>query len=248
MLTGDNKRTAKAISKSLGIENCISEVLPTDKASIIKDLKKNGKLVAMVGDGVNDTIALATSDLGIAIGAGSDAAEESSDIVLVRNDLMDVVNAIRLSKRTLNTIKLGLFWAFFYNLICVLLASGILYYLTKGSFIMKPEYGSIAMSISSVSVVLNALSINFFKVKRNKDIAIESKEKEENKMATLVIGVDGMMCKHCKAHVEEACKNVSGVESAVASLEDKNVTVTYTGDVKEEALKKAIKEAGYDPR
>jgi len=248
MLTGDNKRTANAISKSLGIESCISEVLPTDKASIIKDLKKNGKLVAMVGDGVNDTIALATSDLGIAIGAGSDAAEESSDIVLVRNDLMDVVNAIRLSKRTLNTIKLGLFWAFFYNLICVFLASGILYHLTKGSFIMKPEYGSIAMSISSVSVVLNALSINFFKVKRNKDLAIESKEKEENKMATLVIGVDGMMCKHCKAHVEEACKNVYGVESAVASLEDKNVTVTYTGDVKEEALKKAIKEAGYDPR
>ena len=248
MLTGDNKKTADAISKSLGIDECISEVLPSDKAKVVEELKKKG-LVAMVGDGVNDAPALMTSNLGIAIGAGSDAAIESADIVLVRNDLLDVVNAIKLSKRTLFTIKLGLFWAFFYNLICVILASGLFYYITKGSFKMKPEYGSIAMSISSVSVVLNALSINLFKLKRNKNIE-EPKliEKEENTMATLVIGVDGMMCKHCKAHVEEAVLKVEGVESAVASLEDKNVTVTLSGNVTVEALKEKIKEAGYDPR
>ena len=247
MLTGDNNITAKAIAKSLGITNVISDVLPSDKGNIIDKLKEDGKMVAMVGDGVNDSIALTKSDLGIAIGAGSDAAQESSDIVLVRNDLIDVVNAIRLSKRVLFTIKLGLFWAFFYNLVCVFLASGILYHLTSGSFKMKPEYGSIAMSLSSVSVVLNALSINFFKLKRSKEIDLNNIKKEEIKMNTLVIGVDGMMCNHCKAHVEKACLSVNGVKSAVASLEDKNVTVVcdFTND---EELKAAIKDAGYTTR
>lgn len=256
MLTGDNKITANAIAKSIGIDTVISDVIPKDKASVIEKLKSEGKMVAMVGDGVNDAPALTIADLGIAIGAGSDAAQESSDIVLVRNDLFDVVNAIRLSKRVLFTIKLGLFWAFFYNLICVFLASGILYHLTKGQFQMKPEYGSIAMSISSVSVVLNALSINFFKIKRNPSKETEmnqninqvEEKKEENQMASIVIGVDGMMCKHCVAHVEKACKDVAGVSDAKASLEDKNVTVTCDATVTEDALKKAITDAGYDPR
>lgn len=248
MLTGDNNKTANAIAYSIGIDEVISDVLPSDKAKVIESLKNKGGLVAMVGDGVNDAPALATSDLGIAIGAGSDAARESSDIVLVRNDLLDVVNAIRLSKRTVFTIKLGLFWAFFYNLICVVLASGLIYHLTLGTFQMKPEYGSIAMSISSVSVVLNALSINLFKLKRGNINHKENIEKEENQMATLVIGVDGMMCKHCKAHVEEACKNVLGVTSAEASLEEKNVVVTCESNVTVEELKAKIKEAGYDPR
>ena len=250
MLTGDNNITAKAIAKDLEIDEVISDVLPQEKSSVIENLKNNIGLVAMVGDGVNDAPALTVSDLGIAIGAGSDAARETADIVLVRNDLLDVVNAIRLSKRTLLTIKLGLFWAFFYNLICVVFASGLFYHLTKGGFQMKPEYGSIAMSISSVSVVLNALSINFFKLKRKKldNCNMKIEEKEEEKMATIVIGVEGMMCKHCKAHVEEACMRVLGVSSALASLENKNVTVQTDGTVSEDALKDKIKEAGYDPR
>ena len=247
MLTGDNEKTAKAIAKMVGIDTVISNVLPSEKANVIDDLKKDGKLVSMVGDGVNDAAALAKSDLGIAIASGSDAIRETSDIVLVRNDLLDVVNAIRLSKRTLFTIKLGLFWAFFYNLICVALASGVFYHISKGNFQMKPEYGSIAMSISSVSVVLNALSINFFKLKRNKNEIVEEK-KEEDIMNKVVINVEGMMCIHCKAHVEEACKKVAGVLDAVASLEDKNVTVTSNTDISLDTLKNAIKDAGYDPR
>jgi Cu+-exporting ATPase len=247
MLTGDNEKTANAISKMVGIDTVISNLLPSQKAEVIDSLKKDGKLVSMVGDSVNDAVALAKSDLGIAIGSGSEAIRENSDIVLVRNDILDVVNAIMLSKRTVFTIKLGLFWAFFYNFICVILATGIFYHISKGSFQMKPEYGSIAMSISSVSVVLNALSINFFKLKRSKNI-IEEKKEEEEIMNKVVIPVEGMMSKHCKAHVEEACKNVLGVEDAVASLEDKNVTVTLNKDVSIDTLKNAINEAGYEAK
>lgn len=243
MLTGDNKICANAIAKSVGITKVISEVIPSSKASVIEGLKKEGKMVAMVGDGVNDAPALMSANLGIAIGSGAKATQESSDIVLVRNDLIDVVNAIRLSKRVLFTIKLGLFFAFFYNLICVFLASGILFHITKGQFKMKPEYGSMLMSISSVSVVLNALSINFFKLKRSENIENNLK-KEEIKMATLVINVEGMMCKNCKAHVEKACLSVEGVSQAEASLENKNVTVTCSPDL-ENKVRASIEEAGY---
>ncbi len=241
MLTGDNKNTALKIASEVGVSDVYSEVLPEDKLRIINELKKeNNGLVAMVGDGVNDAPALATADLGIAIGAGSDVALETADIVLLKNDLMDVNNSIKLSKRVLTTIKLCLFWAFFYNIICVVLSTGFLYYLTDEKFKMTPMIGSIAMSISSVSVVLCALTINFFKpyhVNENKNI-------EENKME-IKLNVEGMMCAHCKHHVEEASKSVRNVDSAVASLEKKEVVVTYHNEISLDELKQAITNAGY---
>lgn len=250
MLTGDNRKTAEAIAKEVNVDEVISDVHPEDKQKVINSLKTNDKnLVAMVGDGVNDALALTSADLGIAIGGGSDIAIESADIVLLRNDLLDVLNVISLSKRVINTIKLSLFWAFFYNFVCVILSTGFLYYLTDKKFMMTPMIASVAMSISSVSVVLTSLTINFFKVKKAKNSNNSSVSiKEKNKMQTKVIYVDGMMCNHCKAHVEEACKKVPGVSDAVVSLQDKNVTVTCEEKVTDEALKQSIKEAGYEAK
>ncbi len=241
MLTGDNSLVANKIANELGINKVYSEVYPEDKANIIQSLKKNDNIVAMVGDGVNDAIALTTADIGIAIGAGSNIALDSADIILARNSLLDVINAIKLSKRTINTIKLGLFWAFFYNLVCVLLATGIFYYISNGTFKIEPMYGAIAMSISSVSVVLNALTINLFNFNKKE-------KKEKIKMKKIIIDVDGMMCKHCKAHVEEACMKVCGVNEAVASLDAKNVTVSCNDNVTKEALIDAINNAGYSAK
>ena len=250
MLTGDNRKTAEAIAKEVNVDEVISDVHPEDKQKVINSLKTNDKnLIAMVGDGVNDALALTSADLGIAIGGGSDIAIESADIVLLRNDLLDVLNVISLSKRVINTIKLSLFWAFFYNFVCVILSTGFLYYLTDKKFMMTPMIASVAMSISSVSVVLTSLTINFFKVKKAKNSNNSSVSiKEKNKMQTKVIYVDGMMCNHCKAHVEEACKKVPGVSDAVVSLQDKNVTVTCEEKVTDEALKQSIKEAGYEAK
>lgn len=250
MLTGDNRKTAEAIAKEVNVDEVISDVHPEDKQKVINSLKTNDKnLIAMVGDGVNDAPALTSADLGIAIGGGSDIAIESADIVLLRNDLSDVLNVISLSKRVINTIKLSLFWAFFYNFVCVILSTGFLYYLTDKKFMMTPMIASVAMSISSVSVVLTSLTINFFKVKKAKNSNNSSVSiKEKNKMQTKVIYVDGMMCNHCKAHVEEACKKVPGVSDAVVSLQDKNVTVTCEEKVTDEALKQSIKEAGYEAK
>lgn len=243
MLTGDNQKTAEVIASEIGVSKVIAEVYPSDKQRVINSLKTDNKhLVAMVGDGVNDALALTSADLGIAIGDGSDIALESSDIVLLRNDLMDVLNVISLSKRVLNTIKGNLFWAFFYNCVGISLACGLFY--PAFGIKLNPMIGSLAMSISSVSVVLNALTINLFKVKKTK-VEINDKIKEEEKMNTLVLNVEGMMCPRCKAHVENACKSVNGVVDAVASVEDKNVTVTFEGDVKE-AVVNSIINAGYE--
>lgn len=236
MITGDNEITAKAIAKEVNITNVVSNVKPINKKDVIESLKKNEHdLVAMVGDGVNDALALTSADIGISLGNGSDIAIDSSDIILLRNDLMDVNSVILLSKRTLRTIKINLFWAFFYNFICVIFASGIFYYLNHNLKI-NPMIGSLAMSISSVSVVLNALTINLFKVKR----------KEVVKLKTLVLNVDGMMCNHCKEHVEKACLQVANVLKAEASLEKKNVTISYENDVDVNLISNAIKEAGYE--
>lgn len=240
MLTGDNKETALAVANEVGIKECIAEVLPTDKQKVIESLKTNSSnMVAMVGDGVNDALALAGADLGIAIGGGSDVALETSDIVLLRDDLFDVLNVIRLSKRVLNTIKGNLFWAFFYNCIGILLACGI-FYPTFG-IRLNPMIASAAMSFSSVFVVLNALTINFFKVQRRENL-----QRKEDKMETLILEVDGMMCNHCKAHVEAACQKVENVVSATASLEKKNVTIVYKDFIDKEKVIAEIKEAGYE--
>ncbi len=244
MLTGDNQKTAQSIAKEVGVSEGIADVLPTEKQKVIQSLKTDEKhLVAMVGDGVNDALALMSADLGIAIGGGSDVALESSDIVLLKNDLMDVLNVIALSKRVLNTIKMNLFWAFFYNLICVIIATGIFYYINH-DFKINPMIGSLAMSISSVSVVLNALTINFFKIKKNEKNELDGKE--ENKMNTLILKVEGMMCNHCKQHVEDACKKIKNVVSATASLDEKKVTIEYVDTLNKEEIIQSIKEAGYE--
>lgn len=238
MLTGDNVATANKIASEVGITEVISEVMPIDKKDVISSLKKDNKhLVTMVGDGVNDALALTYADLGISLKGGSDIAKETSDIVLLRNDLLDVVNSIKLSKRVINTIKLNLFWAFFYNSVGIVLASGLLYPFFKIQ--LNPMFGSLAMSLSSVFVVTNALTINLFKIKR-----VENKGKEENKME-IVLKVEGMMCAHCKAHVEGALLKIDGVKSAVASLEKNNVVVTLDKDVDKNILIHAIEEAGY---
>lgn len=240
MLTGDNKFTANKVAEEVGIDEVYAEVFPGDKQRIINSLKTDDKhLVAMIGDGVNDAPALMSSDLGISLKGGSDIALESSDIVLLRDDLLDVVNVIRLSKRVLNTIKGNLFWAFFYNSIGVILASGILYSLINIK--LTPMIGSLAMSCSSVFVVLNALTINLFKIKKSNIEEI----KEENIMKEIIIAVEGMMCPHCVKHVQDACLNVSGVKEAVASLEHNNVTVQAENNVNASDLVEAITKAGY---
>lgn len=245
MLTGDSKTTAEVIASEMGIDKVISEVYPTDKARVINSLKTDKKhLVAMVGDGVNDALALTSADLGIAIGGGSDIALDSSDIVLLKNDLIDVLNVISLSKRILNTIKGNLFWAFFYNCIGVVLACGIFY--SSFGIKLNPMIASLAMSFSSVFVVLNALTINFYKPYKIK--SKEQKKVEEIKMKKIVINVDGMMCNHCKSHVEGACLKVEGVKSAVASLENKNVVVECDDNTSVDSLISAIKESGYEAK
>lgn len=235
MLTGDNEITAKQIAEEVGVDEVIAGVLPVDKKEYIDHLKSDSKhLVAMVGDGVNDALALTYADLGISLKGGSDIAKETSDIVLLKDDLLDVVNVIQLSKRTLNTIKGNLFWAFFYNSVGIVLASGLLYPLWGIG--LNPMIGSLAMSLSSVFVVTNALTINLFKPKIIK---------KESESMTTTIKVEGMMCAHCKAHVEEALLKVDGVKSAVASLENKNAVVELLHDVDKEELIRAVEKAGY---
>lgn len=242
MLTGDNRIVAENIAGEVGIDHVISEVLPEDKQKVIRSLKTDDRhLVAMVGDGVNDALALASADLGIAIGGGSDVTLESSDIVLLRNDLLDVVNVIALSKRVLRTIKGNLFWAFFYNCIGVVLASGIFYY----SFGLKlnPMIGALAMSFSSVFVVLNALTINFFRVERKDDREKEKKMKQEEKV---VLDVEGMMCEHCVKHVKEAALRAEGVRSCEVSLKDGKATLTVDDPASVDRAIENIRNAGYD--
>ena len=235
MLTGDNKEVALSISKEVGIKEVISEVLPIDKGNVIKSLKGKDGLVAMVGDGVNDAIALAESDIAISVGNASEVAINASDVVLLHNDLMDISNVIRLSRRTLNTIKVSLFWAFFYNVICVFLATGIMYYIN--GFKISPMIGSIAMSISSVSVVLTALTINLFKVeKTNKEIIKDN---------IVELKVKGMMCDKCVKHVEEASLKVENVISAKASLDKNNVIIEYKDSIDVSKLIENINKEGY---
>lgn len=248
MLTGDNSLTANAIAKEVGITNVISNVKPMEKKNAIESLKNKSGLVAMVGDGVNDALALTYANIGISLGCGSDVAKNSCDIILLKNNLYDIINVISLSKRTLNTIKLGLFWAFFYNFICVFLATGIIYYLTNNTFKMTPMIGSVAMSLSSVSVVLNALTINLFKFKKlNKnEIKKENIKEKENDIMEYVINVNGMMCNHCKKHVEDACKDIKGVIEVNVSLSDKRVVIKCDETVDKFQIIEEINKAGYE--
>ena len=269
MLTGDNKVTAEAIRKELGIEQAISDVLPTQKEAHIRSLQEEGHKVAMVGDGINDAPALTRADIGIAIGAGTDIAIESADVVLMKDSLDDVATAIDLSRAVVRNIHMNLFWAFFYNVLGIPLAAGVLY--PAFQLRLSPMIGSAAMSLSSVCVVTNALRLRFFKRKGtplaeksapaleashtdtdNQAAPVEEipqePENEKGSMAMKkVLTVEGMMCAHCQAHVQKALAGVEGVTEAVVDLESKKATVTLAQDVADQTLMDAVTEAGYTP-
>jgi len=252
LLTGDNQRTAEAIARQVGVDRVIAQVLPQDKARCIEDLQKAGRLVAMVGDGVNDAPALVTADVGLAIGAGTDVAIESADVVLMRSSLMDIVDAAALSRATLRNIRQNLFWAFFYNSIGIPVAAGVLY--PALGITLNPMIAAAAMSLSSVCVVSNALRLRGWKgsapVRRGETPANTQSEpaapaaqhNEEELTMKKTLSIEGMMCAHCAAHVEKALNALPGVTAAV-DLAGSSAVVT--GDVSDEALKKAVADAGY---
>ncbi len=248
MLTGDNEATAKAIASRAGITHVISDVLPADKAGAVKALQDKGHRVLMVGDGINDAPALVTADVGMAIGAGTDIAMESADIVLMNSSLAAVSGAIELSKATIRNIRENLFWAFFYNTLGIPVAAGALF--LPFGLQLSPMLGAAAMSMSSVFVVSNALRLRFFTSKTAPvfeaaaENSTEEIEIEEETQMETVINVNGMMCVHCKARVEKVCKAVPGVVDAVVDLQAKNVTVTGDADIA--AVKQAITDADYE--
>ncbi|MGN0375808.1 MAG: heavy metal translocating P-type ATPase [Butyrivibrio sp.] len=239
MLTGDNERTANAIGKLAGVDEVIAGVLPKGKEEVVQKLKKQGK-TAMVGDGINDAPALTAADIGIAIGNGTDIAIDAADVVLMKNSLMDVAGAIRISRRTLLNIKENLFWAFIYNVIGIPLAAGVWY--NALGWELNPMYGAAAMSLSSFCVVMNALRLNLIKV-YPKDTVINN-GKEENTM-TKTMKIEGMMCGHCEASVKKALESVPGVESAEADHNSKTARVVLAGEVADEVLIKAVEELDY---
>ena len=257
MLTGDNRRTAEAIGRELGVTNVIAEVLPQDKERVVAGLQQEGKRVAMVGDGINDAPALARADVGIAIGAGTDVAIESADIVLMKSDLMDAVTAVELSKATIHNVKENLFWAFCYNTIGIPLAAGVFYPILGWQ--LSPMFGAAAMSLSSVSVVTNALRLKLFKPKHTApaapredapaseapQLSVSHIPQNQNKGVSPMekkIMIEGMMCQNCVKHVSNALNGLPG-ETANVDLEGKCATVS--GPATDEELKKAVEDAGY---
>ncbi|MGN0628871.1 MAG: heavy metal translocating P-type ATPase [Oscillospiraceae bacterium] len=244
MLTGDTKAAANAVKEELGIKTAIAEVLPEDKEKKIAELSESGKHVAMVGDGVNDAPALARADVGIAIGGGTDVAMSCADIVLMKSDPAGAARAILLSKAVMKNIHQNLFWAFFYNCLGIPLAAGVFYSLL--SWQLSPMFASAAMSLSSVSVVTNALRLRRVKLDLGESKNIKNKtEKEIPKTMKAVIKIDGMMCMHCVSHVESAIKGVAGVTSVKVSLEEKNACVEYEAPAELSALEAAVENAGY---
>ena len=252
LLTGDNQRTANAIARQIGVDQVIAQVLPQDKAKCVAQLQQQGQRVAMVGDGVNDAPALAQADVGLAIGAGTDIAIESADVVLMKSSLLDIPAAMDLSRAVLRNIKQNLFWAFFYNSIGIPVAAGVLYpalHLT-----LNPMLAAAAMSLSSVCVVSNALRLRGWKPPVFPDqpaptaplpesAVFQSQGKEENTV-NKTIHIDGMMCTHCTGRVEKALNDLPGVEATV-DLDSKSAAVTCTPDVSDDTLRQAVEDAGY---
>ena len=254
MITGDNEKTAEAIKNALNIDEKYAEVLPQDKEKEIKNLQKLGKKVLMVGDGINDAPALVRSDVSMAIGNGTDVAIESADIILINNNILDIVSALKLSKSTIKIIKENLFWAFFYNIIGIPLAAGLLY--PAFGLKLSPMFGAFAMSFSSIFVCLNSLRLRKFKAnfeneekikeeiekEKNKNI----KEKKMNELNKMIVKVNQMSCNHCKNRVEEILKNISGIENAEVNLDEKIAEVDYFGAIDENEIKEKINDAGYE--
>lgn len=252
LLTGDNQRTANAIARQIGVDQVIAQVLPQDKAKCVAQLQQQGQRVAMVGDGVNDAPALAQADVGLAIGAGTDIAIESADVVLMKSSLLDIPAAMDLSRAVLRNIKQNLFWAFFYNSIGIPVAAGVLYpalHLT-----LNPMLAAAAMSLSSVCVVSNALRLRGWKppvfpnqpaptAPLPESAVFQSQGKEENTV-NKTIHIDGMMCTHCTGRVEKALNDLPGVEATV-DLDSKSAAVTCTPDVSDDTLRQAVEDAGY---
>lgn len=252
LLTGDNQRTANAIARQIGVDQVIAQVLPQDKAKCVAQLQQQGQRVAMVGDGVNDAPALAQADVGLAIGAGTDIAIESADVVLMKISLLDIPAAMDLSRAVLRNIKQNLFWAFFYNSIGIPVAAGVLYpalHLT-----LNPMLAAAAMSLSSVCVVSNALRLRGWKppvfpnqpaptAPLPESAVFQSQGKEENTV-NKTIHIDGMMCTHCTGRVEKALNDLPGVEATV-DLDSKSAAVTCTPDVSDDTLRQAVEDAGY---
>ena len=252
LLTGDNRRTAEAIARQVGVDRVIAQVLPQDKARCVQELQAEGKKVAMVGDGINDAPALVTADVGLAIGAGTDVAIESADIVLMRSSLMDIVDAVALSRATVRNIRQNLFWAFFYNAIGIPVAAGALY--PAFGITLNPMIAAAAMSLSSVCVVSNALRLRGWRSRRKKAAApvakaapqvydrTETNSKEADDMDKKTITIKGMMCAHCVSHVEKALTAL-GVQ---ADVDLASGTAVVTGKANDEALRKAVTDAGYE--
>ena len=243
MLTGDNQRTAQAVGRALGVTQVIAEVLPQDKERVVAQLQADGKRVAMIGDGINDAPALARADVGMAIGAGTDVAMESADVVLMKSDLLDAVTAVRLSKKVIRNIKENLFWAFIYNIIGIPLAAGVWFPITGWQ--LSPMFGAAAMSLSSVCVVSNALRLKFFRPSHEEKTEAQIETQKGTSTMTKTMTINGMMCAHCQAHVEKALNAIDGV-TAVVDLAAKTATVTLACDVADDVLKNAVTEAGYE--
>ncbi len=255
MITGDNKLVAESIAREVGIDKVIAEVLPQDKEKEVSKLQKIGKKVAFVGDGINDSPALVKADVGLAIGSGTDIAIESADVVLMKNSLLEVDTAIALSRSVIRNIKMNLFWAFFYNIIGIPVASGI-FYLSLG-LKLNPMIGAAAMSLSSVCVVTNALRLRYFKNKNIKQDLIQEeicligkcdikKGEEENIMKTILI--DGMQCNHCKMTVEKVLGAIDGVTKVEVNLENKTAIIESSKEISEDIIKTVIEEAGFKVR